>query len=403
MVKGLNGVYDIGIIGAGIVGLATAYQISRKRPDLKIVILEKEAEVAAHQSGHNSGVIHSGIYYTPGGSKALNCLRGYAMLLEFCAKYDIPHEVCGKVIVACDQKEMPQLEQIKARGIANGLQGLKMLRAEEVNEKEPHVSCMAGIWVPQAGIVDYKSVAKKYQHLIQQHGATMLFNTQLTGMDIHNGVQLLTNQGDLSVKLAINCAGLYSDKIARLSMPELDIRILPFRGEYYQLKTEKQYLVNNLIYPTPNPNFPFLGVHFTRMMKGGIEAGPNAVLAFKREGYSRWDINFKELSETLVFPGFRRIAAKYWRDGWEEMKRSYSKKAFVSTLQRLIPAVQEADLVAAGAGVRAMACDPKGNLIDDFLFLEKPGVINVCNAPSPAATSSLSIGETIAEKAIKRF
>ena len=396
--------YDIAIIGAGIVGLATAFQISERRPDLTIQIIDKEDGVARHQTGHNSGVIHSGIYYQPGGSKALNCRKGYGYLLDFARQHGIPHDLCGKVIVATRKAELKQLEEIYQRGSANGLEGIRMLEPEELYEKEPHVQAIRAIWVPQAGIINYKAVAAKYLDLVQQRNGYALFGARVLDISVtRQGVIVHTDQAEVHCKLLINCAGLYSDKIARMTMPELDIQILPFRGEYYELTPEKRHLANNLVYPVPNPNFPFLGVHFTRMIDGGVEAGPNAVLAFKREGYSRWDINLAELTETLSFPGFRKIAQRYWRDGLDEFYRSYSKAAFVKALQHLIPEIGINDLQRGNSGVRAMACDTAGNLIDDFLFLERERVINVCNAPSPAATASLAIGETVAEKAIGRL
>lgn len=396
--------YDVAIIGAGIVGLATAYQLTEKQPGLRVAVIDKAMGVARHQTGNNSGVIHSGIYYTPGGSKALNCARGYRYLLDFARVHDIPHDVCGKVIVATRPDEVPRLEKILNTGQANGLEGIRMITREECREIEPHVDAIKAIWVPQSGIISYRSVAEQYMQLLQNREGEALLGHKVLDIDLRPGQgTVITDQGDVSCKLVINCAGLYSDKIAQLTMPEIDLQILPFRGEYYELRPEKKYLVNNLIYPVPNPNFPFLGVHFTRMIGGGIEAGPNAVLAFKREGYSRYDIDPKELWETLSYPGFHQIARKYWRDGLNELYRSYSKSAFVRALQHLIPEITEADLIRGGAGVRAMACGPDGTLIDDFLFLEKPGVINVCNAPSPAATASLAIGETVADKALKHL
>lgn len=396
--------YDITIVGAGIVGLATAYRLSQLRPDLKVAVVEKELQPAAHQTGHNSGVIHSGIYYKPGGSKALNCRRGYHYLLDFAKKHNIAHDVCGKVIVATRDWELSQLQLIYETGQANGLEGIRMISPEECREIEPHVQALKAIWVPQSGIIDYAAVSRKYLDIAQAQNTTAYF-----GQAVHNvklrpdGVHIATDDNHLHSQLLINCAGLYADKIARMTMPEIDLQVLPFRGEYYELKPERQHLVNNLIYPVPNPNFPFLGVHYTRMIHGGIEAGPNAVLAFSREGYSRWDVNWEELLETLRYRGFQRIALRYWRDGLNELYRSYSKAAFARALQHLIPEVDENDLQRGGAGVRAMAADSKGNLIDDFLFLEKEWVINVCNAPSPAATASLAIGETVAGKALKRF
>ncbi|MFK8103192.1 MAG: L-2-hydroxyglutarate oxidase [Saprospiraceae bacterium] len=391
--------FDVIIVGAGIVGLATAYFLTKERPGLKLAILEKEAAIGQHQTGHNSGVIHSGIYYTPGSLKAKNCRRGYHQLLEFCETHGIEYELCGKVIVATNEAERPQLDLILEKGLANGLKKIKKISREETLEIEPNVNVVEAIKVPEAGIVDYLEVAKMYAKLITAAGGQILTKHKL--LEVKLGTphhQILTNQGDFQTKMIINCAGLYADKLAQMTGQHLDFKILPFRGEYYELVKEKEHLVNHLIYPVPNPNFPFLGVHFTRMIKGGIEAGPNAVLAFRREGYSRWDINFPELFETLGYAGFQKLAMKYWKDGLGELYRSYSKAAFVKALQHLIPSVQNKDLFRGNAGVRAQACQADGSLINDFLILESPGVINVCNAPSPAATSSISIGETIGQK-----
>lgn len=399
--------YDIVIAGGGIVGLATAWQLLQQRPDLQIVVLEKEPEAARHQSSHNSGVIHSGIYYRPGSLRARNCLHGYRLLLEFCREHGIPHEICGKIIVATRAHELPVLESILQRGLENGLSGIRKISSGEAREIEPHVQCLEAIIVPQAGIVDYGTVARKYAALIQQKGAEIAVNQKVVAVKNDGGrLRVETENAQISewnCNLFINCGGLYSDKLAACSGEQSGYQILPFRGEYYELKPERQFLVKNLIYPVPNPNFPFLGVHFTRMIAGGIEAGPNAVLAFRREGYSRSDFNWNEFSETLRFPGFRKIARKYWRDGWAEMKRSYFKSAFVYALQQLVPEIRSADLEPGRAGVRAMACDRAGNLSDDFLILTRPHIVNVINAPSPAATASLAIGETIAGKALEQF
>ncbi len=396
--------FDIAIIGAGIIGLATALQIKERRPDCKIAILEKEAEVASHQTGHNSGVIHSGIYYQPGSLRAFNCQRGYYQLIDFCTKHEIPFDRCGKVIVATQEKERAQLELIFQKGLGNKMQGLRKIGPEEVAEIEPYVKSVEAIWVPQAGIVNYRKVALKYSSLLQEAGVSIFLSSEVR--EIKNKGKnkiILCNQREISASLLINCAGLYSDKVALLSGQKLDLRIIPFRGEYYELKKEKEYYVNNLIYPVPDLNFPFLGVHFTRMIEGGIEAGPNAVLAFRREGYSRWDFHGKEFMETITYPGFQKLAKKYWRTGMGELYRSYSKTAFVKALRHLIPQLEENDLTRGGAGVRATAIDDNGNIKDDYIILESEGIINVCNAPSPAATSSLSIGMTIAEKAIKQL
>jgi L-2-hydroxyglutarate oxidase len=398
--------YDILIAGGGIVGLATALQLQRQRPKLKIALLEKEKTVAAHQSSHNSGVLHSGIYYKPGSLRATNCKRGYDLMLQFCRENGIPFDVCGKIIVAVEESEREQLDKIYQRGVENGLEGLRKISGEEAREIEPKVRAVEAVWVPQAGIVDYGVVARKYAEIFQVNGGDVFTRQKVVAVrKTSHGVEVdtdMVNGKTWEASVFVNCAGLYSDKIAQMTGEKPDLQILPFRGEFYDLIPESQHLVRNLIYPVPNPNFPFLGVHFTRMIGGGIEAGPNAVLAFRREGYSRLDLNIKELSETLAFPGFRIIAQKYWRDGWAEMKRSYSKAAFVKALQRLVPDIHPDDLTPARAGVRAMACDRAGNLLDDFLILTQPHIVNVCNAPSPAATASLAIGETVAAKVLEQ-
>lgn len=396
--------YDIVIIGGGIVGLATALQLKTTNPFLNLLVLEKEGDLAQHQTGNNSGVIHSGLYYKPGSLKATNCIHGYNLLIDFCRQQEIPFELCGKIVVATEERELPLLENLFNRGQQNGLKNLKRLSREELKEYEPHVAGLQGIFVPQTGIVDYALVAKKYGELIQQKGGTINLNEKvLTIQKTNDKAVVVTQKASYTTKLVINCAGLYSDKVARMTVPDLNVKIIPFRGEYYKLKKEKEYLVKNLIYPVPDPNFPFLGVHFTRMAKGGVEAGPNAVLAFKREGYKKSDINLSELAESLAWPGFQKVAAKYWRTGMGEMYRSFSKAAFTKALQKLIPEIQERDLVEGGAGVRAQACDRTGGLVDDFMILEEKQVVNVCNAPSPAATSSLAIGETVAGLALKHL
>lgn len=395
---------DVVIVGGGIVGLATSLQLLRQNPSLKITILEKENEVAKHQTGNNSGVIHSGIYYKPGSLKATNCIRGYTLLIDFCRQYEVPFDLCGKIIVATEEKELSLLQNLFVRGQQNGLENLNMLRAEQLREIEPHVAGIAGIFVPQTGIVDYKKVAEKYAEQIQKSGGEIILGERVIDIQLTSDqAVVVTQKKSYSSKLVINCAGLYSDKIARLTSNQLPVKIIPFRGEYYKLKKEKEYLVKHLIYPVPNPDFPFLGVHFTRMMKGGVEAGPNAVLAFSREGYKKSDINLSELGESLAWPGFQKVAFKYWKTGMGEMYRSFSKAAFTKALQKLLPEIREDDLEDGGAGVRAQACDRTGGLVDDFMILEDKRVINVCNAPSPAATSSLAIGETVSTLALKHL
>jgi len=401
--------YDVIIAGGGIVGLATALQLQRQRPDFRIAVLEKENRVAAHQSSRNSGVIHSGIYYRPGSLRASNCKRGYDLLLQFCRENGIPHEVCGKIIVASEENERGPLDKIYQRGVENGLVGIKKISAAETREIEPNVRAVEAVWVPQAGIVDYGTVAHKYAEIFQASGGEIHVNQKVVAVNERHAGIVIQTESDVSdphekhweTSFFVNCSGLYSDHVASLTKEKLAVQIIPFRGEYYELKPESEHLVHNLIYPVPNPNFPFLGVHFTRMIHGGIEAGPNAVLAFRREGYSRWELNVRELSETLLFPGFQKIARKFWREGWAEMKRSYSKAHFVKALQRLVPAIQAKDIIPGRSGVRAMACDRDGNLLDDFLILERPRILHVCNAPSPAATASLAVGETVTEKLLR--
>jgi L-2-hydroxyglutarate oxidase len=396
---------DVIIIGGGIVGLATALQLKQQRPTLEVILIEKEPAVARHQTGHNSGVIHSGLYYKPGSLKATNCIRGYQMLIDFCDKEEIPYDLCGKIVVATKSEELPQLETLYQRGQQNGLGGLKKLTLAEMREIEPHVNGVAGMFVPQTGIVDYKQVSDKYAEKFQALGGEIRLSERVEQVTPGTSLSIVVTDKDrYETKLVVNCAGLYSDKIAQLTQREaVDVRIIPFRGEYFKIKPQKEYLVKNLIYPVPDPNFPFLGVHFTRMIHGGVEAGPNAVLAFQREGYTKSDINLKELFETLAWPGFQKVAAKYWETGLGEMYRSFSKSAFTKALQELIPEVQEDDLEPGGAGVRAQACDRTGGLLDDFAILETDKAINVVNAPSPAATSSLSIGQTVSEKVLARF
>lgn len=389
-------------------GLATAMKVSEQRPELKVLLLEKESKLAAHQTGHNSGVIHSGVYYKPGSLKARNCIGGYNQLIRFAEEEGIPYELCGKIIVATSKEELPALQNIMTRGRENGLDDLTELSEGELKEHEPHVNGIAGIHVPQTGIIDYTAVANRYADKFRAAGGQVHLGEKVVHIDPKNEAskglhRVITNKETYETKLVVNCAGLYSDKVARFTSQKLDLKIIPFRGEYYELHKDKQHLVRNLIYPVPDPAFPFLGVHFTRMIGGGVEAGPNAVLAFSREGYTKSAIDLGELSESLAWPGFQKVAAKYWKTGFGEMYRSFSKAAFTKALQKLMPEIREQDLAPGGAGVRAQACDRTGGLIDDFMIIESEAAINVCNAPSPAATSSLSIGGHVAGLAVARF
>ncbi len=390
--------YDVIVIGAGLVGLSTAYQSKLKNPNAKILVLEKEGDVAQHQSGHNSGVIHSGIYYKPGSLKAKNCIEGYTSIIEFAEKHNIKYDLCGKIIVASNEKEVPLLENIYKRGTENGLLGLQYLSRDEFREIEPHCEGVKAIKVPQTGIIDYPAVAQTLKRLFQEIGGEILHHQQVADIKQSNESTVVrTQNNEFQTKKVVTCAGLYSDKMSKLTNPDNDLKIIPFRGEYYKLKDEKKHLVKHLIYPVPDPNFPFLGVHFTRMTDGNIEAGPNAVLAFKREGYKFTDFNFSETMETFTWPGFWKIVAKYGNTGMGEMYRSLSKAAFTKALQKLIPEIQEHDLVPGGAGVRAQACNREGILIDDFDIVNTGNIIHVRNAPSPAATSCLAIGKKISE------
>ncbi|WP_462250118.1 L-2-hydroxyglutarate oxidase [Ekhidna sp.] len=396
--------YNVVVIGGGIVGLASALKIKEKNPTYKVAVIEKERTIAQHQTGHNSGVIHSGLYYKPGSFKAQNCVDGYNMLLDFCNEEEIPYELCGKIVVATKESQLDALQTLHERGKANGLDNIKRLKAEELKEYEPHVAGIGGLYVPQTGIIDYKLVADKYAEKFKHFGGEIFSSNKLINFKEERGfIHVNTENERLTTRVVVNCSGLYTDKIAKLSGAKIDFKIVPFRGEYYKIKPEKESLVKNLIYPVPDPNFPFLGVHFTRHIDGGIEAGPNAVLAFAREGYKKSQINMKELLGTLFYPGFMRVAYKYWKTGFGEMYRSYSKGAFTKALQELIPEIQKKDLIKGGAGVRAQACDRKGGLIDDFLVVEHDKFINVGNAPSPAATSSLAIGERVAQMVVEKL
>ena len=390
---------DVVVVGGGIVGLATAYAVLKKNPKTKLVVLEKESQVGAHQTRHNSGVIHSGLYYKPGSLKAKNCLDGYTRLLQFCRENNIANEICGKVIVATSQTELAQLELLHQRGLANGLTGIRKLNSGEIQEIEPFCSGVAGLFIPQTGIVDYGQMVDVLKQEVLSLGAEVLMNQQVVQIDEQSdGVVAQTQSRVVFAKKLVSCAGLQSDRVANQTESANDLRILPFRGEYYELEPSAKHLVRNLIYPVPDPNFPFLGVHFTRRIDGTIECGPNAVLAFAREGYRKTDFSLRDFSQTLSWPGFRKIARKYWRTGLGEYHRSISKAAFVRALQKLVPEIEERHLRPAGSGVRAQACSRDGLLLDDFEIRTSGRVTHVCNAPSPAATASLAIGEAIARQ-----
>lgn len=396
--------FDVIITGAGIVGLATAYQLQQMQPGWKVAILEKEDGIAQHQTGHNSGVIHSGIYYKPGSLKAQNCIAGRQMLLDFCDEHQVAYALTGKVIVATEEKELPILEGLLERGRQNGLEGLELLDRAGLKAIEPHAEGIKAIRVPQAGIIDYTAVAQKLAELIREKGGEIFCGEEVTGVTGgKDAVVVETWQQQYTANMLVNCAGLYADKLATMTGQKIDFKIIPFRGEYYELLPDKHHLMNHLIYPVPDPAFPFLGVHFTRMIGGGIEAGPNAVLALRREGYGPGPMNLSELAEIISWPGLMKLALKHGRTGMGELYRSYSKSTFTKALQKLIPEIREADLKKGGAGVRAQACSRDGKLIDDFLILESERVVNVCNAPSPAATSSLSIGKMCAERIVQNY
>ena len=394
---------DVIIIGGGIVGLATAYQFSQDYPRLKITLLEKEPTLATHQTGHNSGVLHTGIYYKPGSLNALNCRQGKTSMEEFCLKEGIDFEICGKVIVAVSENELSALETIYQRGRTNGVL-CEMICAEKLHELEPHVAGIKALHVPEAGIVNYGKVCEKFsEHINQQEGNEIICSAKVTAIRQNSkSILVKTEKEEHECRYVVNCGGLYSDKITAMTQNP-DSKIVPFRGEYYKVRQEKHHLCRNLIYPVPNPDFPFLGVHFTRMIDGSLECGPNAVLAFAREGYTLNTVNFSELAEILSYSGFRKLALKYWRAGAGEMWRSFSKVAFVKALQRLIPEITQEDLVKAPAGIRAQAILPNGMLVDDFSIQENKNMINVVTAPSPAATSSLNIGKHIVGIVAKRF
>jgi L-2-hydroxyglutarate oxidase len=391
------------IVGGGIVGLATAWRLLHRFPDCRLTLLEKESQVAAHQTGRNSGVIHSGIYYKPGSLKAINCRAGLKQMFEFCAEHGVPHDQCGKVIVAVDESEVPTLDRIYERGQANGVDCTPITR-DQLHEIEPYASGVKALFVRDTGIVNFRRVAEKLAELITAAGGEIQLGRRAVSLR-RNGAETLlqTDQDALPADLVINCGGLHCDRVAKRLGRKPHSKIIPFRGEYYELAPDAPRFCRNLIYPVPDPNFPFLGVHFTRMIEGGVECGPNAVLAFAREGYSKFTIDLRDLFETLTYSGFLRLAAKYWRIGLGEMHRSFSKAAFVKALRRLIPSLEAKHLIPHRAGVRAQAVAPDGAMVDDFLIEEDELGVHVLNAPSPAATSSLNIGLTIVDRIARRW
>ncbi len=392
--------FDVAIVGGGIVGLATAMEMLRRSPGRRLAVLEKEDRVAAHQSGNNSGVIHSGLYYKPGSLKAKLCVKGAAAMVAFCREHGIAHEICGKVVVATSDGELPALAELMKRGLANGVPGLNVIGPERLRELEPHAAGIKALHVPSTGITDYAAVTRKYAEVVQAAGGVLALGTEVKAISPRTGeVVVTTTHGNYHTRQMINCAGLYSDRISRMAGAETDLRIVPFRGEYYELSPHRRALVHSLIYPVPDPALPFLGVHFTRRVNRSVEAGPNAVLALRREGYRKTDIDVGELLETLIWPGFWRMARRQWRSAAAEYYRSFSKTAFVKALQRLLPEIGREDLVHGGAGVRAQAVDRDGNLVDDFRFACGPGMVHVLNVPSPAATASLVIAREIVNMA----
>jgi L-2-hydroxyglutarate oxidase len=395
--------FDLIVIGGGIIGTATALSL-QKGSKSNILLIESENKLASHQTGNNSGVIHSGLYYKPGSLKAKNCTEGRELLYKFCEENNIPHERCGKTVVATSDGEINTLDELYNRGVANGLTGIKKLSADEIKKYEPRADGIAGLFIPQTGIVDYSKVTNEYAKIFLSMGGMIGTNCKFLSLKISGSMLIVsTSKGEYKARFLVNCGGLYSDRIAKLCGVDPGLQIVPFRGEYYKLKKEKEYLVKNLIYPVPDPRFPFLGVHFTRMMKGGVEAGPNAVLAFKRTGYTKKDFSSVDVMQMLTYPGFWKMASKYYKMGFDEFYRSYSKSAFVRALQKLIPEIREDDIEPGGAGVRAQALEPNGKLVDDFRIIETNKMVHILNAPSPAATASLSIGRTIAQLVTKKF
>lgn len=392
--------FDIGIVGGGIVGLATAYKFQLKYPEKSIAVFEKEEVIGAHQTGRNSGVIHSGIYYKPGSYKASNCMEGRRQLIEFAKANDITHDICGKIIVATEESELPLLDKIFQRGTANGIEGIEIIGPDRIREIEPEVKGLKAIWVPAAGIIDYVGVSKKLGEKISEMNdkSKLLMGTEVFNSKDHNGQSILnTNRGSFEVGKLVYCSGLQSDRLARKAGINLDLQIVGFRGDYYELSEAGKHKVRNLIYPVPDPDFPFLGVHFTRMIDGSVECGPNAVFSFKREGYSKTSFNLRDTVQALTFKGTWKLFGKHWKQGWEEYKRAFSKRLFLKALQKMIPSLKESDIIPARSGVRAQALMKDGSLVDDFKIEYAGNSVHVLNAPSPAATSSLAIADRIIE------
>ena len=392
------------IVGGGLVGLGTAYKLSLRCPSSRVTVLEKESKVCAHQSGHNSGVLHSGLYYKPGSLKARLAVSGIREMVTFCQKHSVPHEICGKLVVAVNEPEVLRLRNLHERGTQNGLEGLRLLNREQMREIEPHVGGLEALRVPQEGIVDYAKVCEALQKEIEAKEGSVVLGTKVTALQLRDGEwRVGSTAGDYQADFVINCAGLHCDRLSLLAGEKREVRIVPFRGEYYQIKPERQHLVRNLIYPVPDPQFPFLGVHFTRLIHGGIEAGPNAVMAFAREGYRKTDVKVADIWDALTFSGLWHFLAKHKRMSWDELRRSFSRRLFCKSLQKLVPEICEADLAPGGAGVRAQAMSPDGNLVQDFCLLNRPRALHVLNAPSPAATAALAIGEEIANLVAKEI
>jgi L-2-hydroxyglutarate oxidase LhgO len=389
----------VAIIGGGIVGLATAYQLLLRFPATQLLLLEKEAGAAHHQTGNNSGVLHCGLYYKPGSAKAQLAVQGIRRMVEFCAEHNVPYELCGKIVVATDAEELPRLQALFERGVANGLQGLQLLGPEQIRELEPHAAGLAAIRVPQEGIVDYVAAANAMVGCIREGGGEIRFSSQVLKLQQGKAWTICTTSGDYEADFIINCAGLHCDRISKMAGNHDPTRIVPFRGEYYKLTEQREYLVRNLIYPVPDPKFPFLGVHFTRLIHGGIEAGPNAVLALAREGYRRTDFSLRDFVETVTYRGFWKFFLRYPSMCVAEVRRSLSKALFCRSLQRLVPEIRIDDLAQGGAGVRAQALSPSGDLVQDFYFVRQPRGLHVLNAPSPAATACLAIADRIIEDA----